>query len=73
MYRMRTVPVLVQLVRGHGRTPESHQKQQLVRRVDEGVHGLRAHCAGPAVHVRQELGQRDHQVSGQRQLTDKDR
>lgn len=60
-----TVSVLVLLIRSRGGAPETHEKQELVGCVDEGVHRLRAHGARPTVQIRQKLRHRDHQVAGQ--------
>ena len=53
------------LIRGRGRAPETDEKQKLVGRVHQRVHGLRAHGARPTVQVRQKLGDRYYQVAGQ--------
>ncbi len=61
------------LVGGRRGAPEPHHEQQLIGRVDEGVHSLRAHGAGAAVQVRQELAQGDDEVTGQGKLMTFDR
>lgn len=63
-----TVSVLVSLVGGCGSASESHHQKKLIGRVDERVHGLRAHGARAAMQVRQELSQGDDQVAGQCKL-----
>lgn len=63
-----TVSVLVPLIGCSGRAPESHHQQELIRRIDQGVHRLRAHGARATMHVRQKLAQGNDKVAGESKL-----